>query len=120
MRFDGSRTKKLVVAFHFQFANTTAWGCDGCRQSGLESKRRCGWQENATATAARVVWARGTVSCNTCPVSYITAESKWLLDEFQAWKLFGVRDHYALPAKLVDAIFILENEIRTEMRNAQE
>ena len=43
-----------------------------------------------------------------------------MLDEFQTWKVFGVKDHNLLPAKLVDALFILESELKTEMRNAQE
>ena len=36
-------TKKLIVAFHFQFANQAGWRCDACRRNGLEKKRRCGW-----------------------------------------------------------------------------
>lgn len=120
MRLIGSRKKKLVVAFHFQFANKAAWGCDGCRKSGLEKKRRCGWQAGAETAPSSVVWVRGRVSCDTCPVSFSTPQSKWMLDEFHAWKLFGVLDHNVLPAKLVDALFILEGELKTEMRNAQE
>jgi hypothetical protein len=49
-----------------------------------------------------------------CPTSYITPESLALLDEFQAWKLIGVTDLYRLPARVVEAIFILENELRSE------
>ncbi len=44
-----------------------------------------------------------------CPVSYITPESQTLLEEYHAWKLFGAGDFYRLPARLVEAIFILEN-----------
>ena len=39
-----SRKKKLIVAFHFQLGNHSAWNCGPCRKSGLERKRRCGWQ----------------------------------------------------------------------------
>ena len=36
------------------------------------------------------------------------------MEEFHAWKLFGSTDYYLLPARLVEAIFLLENELRTE------
>ena len=49
-----------------------------------------------------------------CPTSYITPESVALLEEFQAWKLIGATDMYRLPARVVEAIFILENELRSE------
>jgi hypothetical protein len=114
------RKKKLVVAFHFQLGNKTAWTCDPCRKSGLEATRRCGWIPEAELTQARVVWARGQVTCEQCPVSYITPESQSLLEEFHVWKLFGHHDYYVLPARLVEAIVTLENELRTEIRNAQE
>jgi hypothetical protein len=54
------------------------------------------------------------VSLATCPTSYITAESIALLEEFHAWKLLGAGSVYELPARLVEAIFVLENELRTE------
>jgi len=37
-----------------------------------------------------------------------------LLEEFHAWKLLGAGDVYKLPARLVEAIFVLENELRME------
>jgi hypothetical protein len=37
-----------------------------------------------------------------------------LLEEFHAWKLLGAASFYDLPARLVHAIFILENELRAE------
>jgi hypothetical protein len=55
-----------------------------------------------------------------CPRSYITPESLVLLEEFHAWKLFGATDVYQMPARLVEAICILENELRTERNDAQE
>jgi hypothetical protein len=59
------------------------------------------------------------VSLTTCPTSYITPESIALLEEFHAWKLLGAGSVYDLPARLVEAIFVLENEVRTESSNGQ-
>jgi hypothetical protein len=53
-----------------------------------------------------------------CPTSYVTADSLALLEEFHAWKLIGAGDVYRLPARTVEAIFILENEVRSEKHNA--
>jgi hypothetical protein len=55
---------------------------------------------------------RGRVSLTTCPTSYVTSESIALLEEFHAWKLVGAKNVYDLPARVVEAIFILENELR--------
>jgi hypothetical protein len=68
---------------------------------------------------APIVWVRGTVSLATCPTSYITSESMALLEEFHAWKLLGAGSVYDLPARLVEAIFVLENELRAESNNGQ-
>ena len=62
---------------------------------------------------------RGTVSLTTCPTSYISAESIAFLEEFHAWKLFGTGDVYDLPARVVEAIFVLEIELRAERNNGQ-
>jgi hypothetical protein len=119
VRAKRNRKKKLIVAFHFQSGNKAAWKCDICRKSGLESKRRCGWLENDAASTPPIVWARGRVSLTTCPTSHITAESIALLEEFHVWKLLGAANVYAMPARLVEAIFVLENELRTESNDAQ-
>lgn len=119
MRPKRGREKKLVVAFHFQLANKAAWNCDACRRSGLEKKRKCGWLMDDEAENAPIVWARGRVALATCPTSYITSESVALLEEFHAWKLLGAGSVYDLPARIVEAIFILENELRAEMNNGQ-
>src|SRR6266480_2014208 len=110
------RKKKLIVAFHFQFANQAAWRCDTCRKSGLEKRRRCGWLTETKKMDSRVVWARREISTTSCPTSYITPESVALLEEFHVWKLFGCRDVNRLPARSVEAIFILESEWRAEKR----
>jgi hypothetical protein len=116
VRIERNRKKKLIVAFHFPLGNKAAWNCDACRKRGLETKRRCGWLGlgDDTDSTAPIVWARGRVSLKTCPKSYITSESIALLEEFHAWKLVGGASVYALPARLVEAIFVLENELRME------
>jgi hypothetical protein len=114
MWFERARKKKLIVAFHFQLGNKAAWSCDICRKSGLERKRRCGWLVNVEATPSTIVWARGRTTLATCPTSTITPESVALLEEFHAWKLLGAGSFFDLPARLVHAIFILENELRAE------
>ncbi len=118
MRAQRRRKKKLIVAFHFQFANQAAWKCDACRKSGLEKKRRCGWLGEAEPGAPEVIWARKKLAVGSCPRSYITPESGALMEEFHAWKLIGVSDMYGLPARVVEAIFILENELRQEKLDA--
>lgn len=65
------------------------------------------------------MWARGRTAITTCPTSHITSESIALLEEFHAWKLLGVKSVYNLPARLVEAFFILENEVRAEINDGQ-
>jgi hypothetical protein len=84
----------------------------------LEKRRRCGWLRLAASAAQEVIWARGKNAVGSCPRSYITPESISLLEEFHAWKLIGVSDVYRLPARVVEAIFILENELRLEKQDA--
>ncbi len=66
-----------------------------------------------------IVWARKAVSVSSCPTSYITPESIALIEEFHVWKLFGTTDWRELPARLVEAICVLENELRSEKSDAQ-
>ena len=96
--------------------NRAAWKCDECRRSGLEIRRRCGWL-GIDEQPGRVVWARGAVATSRCPVSEVSAESIAFIQEFQAWKLFGSVDVFALPARTVEAFFILENELRAEIKS---
>jgi hypothetical protein len=70
--------------------------------------------EHEGESRAAIVWARGKASLATCPTSYITADSITLLEEFHAWKLLGAGGVYEMPARLVEAIFVLENELRME------
>jgi hypothetical protein len=116
----GRRTKKLVVAFHFQYSNQAGWGCDACRKNGLEKKRRCGFLPGGgEAAGAAPVWTRARTVLTTCPKSYITSESLSLLEQFHAWKLFGNEDSERLPARTVDAFFVLERELIEERANGE-
>ena len=73
---------------------------------------------NIEPSAPAIVWAREQVFVTSCPVSYITPESKAVLEEYHAWKLFGASDFYRWPARVVEAMFVLENELRTEKMDA--
>ena len=120
MRPERGRTKKLIVAFHFQFANQAGWRCDECRKNGLEAKRRCGWLAETQPGAGKMVWGRRKVFLDTCPKSFVSAESIGLVEAFGAWKLVGSGDFASLPARTADAFCVLENELRAEMNNGTE
>jgi hypothetical protein len=47
-----------------------------------------------------------------CPKSIISAESIALLQQYQAWKMFGCPNPQTLPAKTVDGLLILGAESR--------
>ncbi|MEO7142213.1 MAG: hypothetical protein ABI165_01780 [Bryobacteraceae bacterium] len=119
MRVEPGRSKKLIVAFHFQFSNRAAWECDACRRNGLETKRRCGWKPEALRTAPHVVWTRREAASDTCPKSYVSAQSLAWIEHFYIWKLAG-GNLLDLPARQVDAFLILEQEWRAETNNVQE
>ena len=73
----------------------------------------------SNATPNSIIWVRGKVSAPSCPISYITPESMALLEEYHVWKLFGRADYQCLPARSVEAMFILENELRTEQSDGK-
>ncbi len=120
MRPERGRAKKLIVAFHFQFANQAGWKCDDCRRNGLEKRRNCGWLGGRAAAPRRPVWIRKHAVAEECPVSYITPQSMAWLEEFTVRKLVGGRRLEALPAKTVDALCVLENEYRREVADGEE
>jgi hypothetical protein len=62
----------------------------------------------------KVVWARKQIAVEECPRSYVTPESEALLEEFHAFRVFGCGDVQSVPARLVDAICVLEQEVRSE------
>jgi hypothetical protein len=84
----------------------------------LEKKRRCSWIESPDQK--HVVWARANVRLNTCPKSYITAQSIEWLERYQVQRTFGFGDVMRLPARDVDAYCLIENEIIGEKKRAQQ
>jgi hypothetical protein len=63
------------------------------------------------------VWARHGISTQQCPKSLITAESLRLLEEFQIWKRFGCANIWAMPARTVEAISVVEDQWRKEVES---
>jgi hypothetical protein len=114
------RTKKLIVAFHFQFSNQAAWRCDTCRSQGLDSKRRCGWISEERRGPARLVWARRNVRLTDCPRPAITPESEEWLERYQVGRVFGFGDLSSMPARMVDAFCVLEKEVAAERNHDEE
>ena len=113
VRVERSRKKKLIVAFHFQLGNKAAWSCDPCRKSGLEKKRRCGWLANIPIHFQRLSGSVEKYRSRLVRHRTSHPESLALLEEFHAWKLLARVALTNLPARLVEAIFVLENELRT-------
>jgi hypothetical protein len=77
-------------------------------------RRRCGFVAAATDAAAGIVWARGRVSTDRCPVSEITAESWGLLESYWVWRRLGASYPEDLGAREVEAFLILDHEARAE------
>ena len=102
-----------MVAFHFQFAQQAAWGCDACRRSGLEKKRRCGW---LGIKPSGVVWARRDVTASCCPKSLVTAESVGWLEQFLVRRQLGHVADERLDARAVEAFIVLQGELEKEQR----
>jgi hypothetical protein len=117
VRPERDRNKKLIVAFHFQFANRAGWNCDACRKNGLEAKRRCGFLPLAARGEPRIVWARKSAQTSECPKSAITGESMALLEEFLVHRRLGIAVSLEMPARKVDAFLILQGEMEREERD---
>ena len=121
MRAQRRRTKKLKVAFQFQFSNQAAWKCDSCRMSGLDRSRRCGWLADSARGPMKVVWARHNASTTVCPKSYVSAESMGWIEEFAVHRMLGaaLNNLSRLPARTVDAFCVLEQEMAKERSHAR-
>ncbi len=50
-----------------------------------------------------------------CPISYISAESITLLEQFHVWRLAGRCELREYPARMVEAFAILENLANKEL-----
>jgi hypothetical protein len=118
VRSERRRNKKLIVAFHFQFANRAGWNCDACRKNGLEKKRRCGFLTEEERGEPRLVWARKRARAEECPKSLVTGESLSLVEEFFIRRRLGMADTLKMAARKVDAFVILRGEMEREERDA--
>ena len=114
MRPLGDGTKKLIVAFHFQQSDQAGWKCDACRKAGLETTRRCGWLPAASATPAKIVWARKYVATDQCPKSEVSAQSLAWIEQYYVWRKLGACYPEPLAAKEVEAFLVLEQELEKE------
>ena len=59
------------------------------------------------------------MSLETCPKSFITADSQALVEEFLVRRRMGGMDIAALSARQVDAFLILEKALTSEINDAQ-
>ena len=114
MRLIGDGKKKLIVAFHFQLSNASAWKCDTCRKQGLEMTRRCGWLATAHEAPARVVWIRGPIATDECPKSLITPQSVGWLEEFFIFKRLQQQFPQDLNTRQIEAFLVLEEQLVLE------
>jgi hypothetical protein len=117
VRTKRDRKKKLIVAFHFQFANRAGWDCDACRRNGLEVKRRCGFLPDEARGAPRLVWARKKAQAEECPKSLVTGDSMALLEEFFVRRRLTMPENMETEARKVDAFLILREEMEREERD---
>ena len=101
-----------MVAFHFLNGSQAGWTCEQCRRQGLEATRRCGWLPEEQRGARRPVWVRGRASAEECPTSLVTPQSIEWVERFFVWKLLGNGSVTELPAKVADALLMLEKEWR--------
>ncbi len=85
----------------------------------METLRRCGWL-GPHSTKPRLVWARSAIALDSCPVSYVTAESLVLVQEFVAWRQSSVAGLLSLPARTAEAFCILEKELKSEIKSEQQ
>ena len=68
----------------------------------------------------RPVWARNDVVTDTCPKSYVTAQSLGWMEQFFVWRRLTYRRPDELSAREVEAFMILENEMAAEGRRGRE
>jgi len=61
------------------------------------------------------VWARKTVATESCPKSYITAESEGLVEDFLVRRRLGGMRFEELSARQVEGFLILEQALAAEV-----
>lgn len=75
---------------------------------------------DAAETPAHLVWARHDVATDTCPKSFVTAQSLGWMEQFFVWRKLAYRRTEVLSAREVEAFMILENEIATAGQRGRE
>jgi len=67
------------------------------------------------AASAGPVWLRGTLAVDSCPRSYITAESEAMVEDFLVRRRLGGIDFRSLSARQVGAFLFLEQALAEEL-----
>ena len=80
--------------------------------------RNCGWSGQRTQSV-NPVWARRSVVCFECPKSAITRQSASYLEYFKAWKRYGGEIADSVPAKVADALLVLNDELKAEAQHGE-
>ena len=65
------------------------------------------------------MWARKTVATESCPKSYITAESEWMVEDFLVRRRVGGTRFEDLSARQVEAFAMLEEALDAETRDGR-
>lgn len=65
------------------------------------------------------MWARADVATETCPKSYITAESMGLVEEFLVRRRLGGLELEEPTARQVEAFLILDKALAREMKHGR-
>ncbi len=120
MRARRGRTKKLILAFHFQHADQARWKCEPCRKSGLDRERRCAHLAGGASPGEKPVWSRKGVVALRCPKSLITAESLTWIEQDRVWKLLGAPDYEEMNARRAAAFLTLEEAAAAEGNSGDE
>ena len=66
------------------------------------------------------MWARNAVTIESCPKSYITAESEGLLEDFLVRRRLGGMHFGELSARQVEGFLILEQALAAESAREQQ
>lgn len=80
--------------------------------------RNCGWSGQQTRSV-NPVWARRSIVCFECPKSAITRQSAYFLEQFKAWKRYGGEIAHSVPAKVADALLVLDEELKAEAQHGE-
>ena len=71
------------------------------------------------AAGAAPVWMRGALVLDSCPTSYITAESEGMVEDFLVRRRLGGIDFGSLDARQVEAFLLLEQALTEELAARQ-